>query len=92
MDRTKSVRNFLGRFTFVLMIAAATMLATVAMTTTSTKPSRPDAQTARTNPQLQLIGSLDNLPLTFERNDGQTDPHVKFISRGAGYTLLPDAD
>jgi hypothetical protein len=28
------------------------------------------------------------LPLRFERNDGQTDARVKFISRGKGYTLF----
>jgi hypothetical protein len=28
-----------------------------------------------------------HLPLSFERNEGQTDPQVKFLSRGSGYTL-----
>lgn len=28
------------------------------------------------------------LPLLFERNQGQTDPRVKFISNGAGYTVF----
>jgi hypothetical protein len=28
------------------------------------------------------------LPMRFERNDGQTDPQVKFLSRGQGYTLF----
>ena len=31
--------------------------------------------------------SYGKLPLTFEANQGQTDPHVKFISRSSGYTL-----
>jgi len=29
-----------------------------------------------------------NLPLHFEANQGQTDPQVKFLSRGSGYTLF----
>ncbi|MGB6554998.1 MAG: hypothetical protein WBE78_16025, partial [Candidatus Binataceae bacterium] len=29
-----------------------------------------------------------NMPLSFERNDGQTDAQVKFLSRGNGYTLF----
>jgi hypothetical protein len=29
-----------------------------------------------------------NLPLHFEPNDGQTDPGVKFLARGSGYTLF----
>src|SRR5208337_3285153 len=33
-----------------------------------------------------------NLPLSFESNEGQTDRRVKFISRGAGYTLFVTPD
>jgi Bacterial Ig-like domain (group 3)/Beta-propeller repeat/FG-GAP-like repeat len=29
-----------------------------------------------------------NIPLSFERNEGQTDPRVKFLSRGEGYSLF----
>jgi hypothetical protein len=29
-----------------------------------------------------------NLPLSFEANQGQTDPQVVFLSRGSGYTLF----
>ncbi|HEV3279606.1 MAG TPA: SBBP repeat-containing protein [Terriglobia bacterium] len=32
------------------------------------------------------------LPLSFEANQGQADSQVKFLSRGAGYTLLLTAD
>ena len=32
--------------------------------------------------------SYGNLALQFEANHGQTDPRVKFVSRGAGYTLF----
>jgi len=45
--------------------------------------ARPDAATkARLN---ELYGQL---PLSFEANVGQIDPHVDFISRGSGYTLF----
>src|ERR1019366_4566936 len=33
-----------------------------------------------------------NLPLRFEANDGQTSREVKFLSRGAGYTLFLNSD
>ncbi len=36
----------------------------------------------------QLVRAYGDLPLSFERNDGQTDPRVKFLSRGNGYTLF----
>src|SRR5580704_6304568 len=29
-----------------------------------------------------------NLPMTFEGNVGQTDPQVKFLSRGSGYVIF----
>lgn len=31
---------------------------------------------------------LGNLPLSFEQNAGQTDARIKFLARGAGYTLF----
>jgi uncharacterized repeat protein (TIGR01451 family) len=34
---------------------------------------------------------LGQLPLIFEPNQGQTDPRVKFLARGAGYSLFLDA-
>src|SRR5438477_611658 len=38
--------------------------------------------------QARLAESYGKLPLSFEANQGQTDPRVKFISRGSGYTLF----
>jgi hypothetical protein len=35
-----------------------------------------------------LLRTYSNLPLSFERNDGQADPSMKFKSRGKGYTLF----
>ena len=32
------------------------------------------------------------LPLSFEANQGQTDPRVKYVARGRGYTLWLTAD
>ncbi len=36
--------------------------------------------------------SLDTLPLAFEANQGQTDPQVKYMARGNGYTAFLTAD
>jgi hypothetical protein len=38
--------------------------------------------------QTKIVASYAKLPLHFEANAGQTDPKVKFLSRGAGYTLF----
>jgi len=42
--------------------------------------------------EARWVESYGKLPLSFEANVGQTDGRVKFLSRGAGYTLflLPD--
>ena len=37
---------------------------------------------------LPVVQSLNNLPLRFEANQGQTDRRVEFLSRGQGYTLF----
>jgi len=39
-----------------------------------------------------IVESYGRLPLSFEANTGQTDKHVKFLSRGHGYTLFLTAD
>jgi len=38
------------------------------------------------------IEAFHKLPMSFEANQGQTDERVKFISRGAGYTLFLTGD
>jgi hypothetical protein len=34
------------------------------------------------------VNFYGRLPLSFEANRGQTDPQVKFVSRGRGYPLF----
>ncbi len=38
--------------------------------------------------KLQVVEAYGKLPLSFEANEGQTDNHVDFLSRGSGYTLF----
>lgn len=44
------------------------------------------------HPRSAALGARHGLPLIFEANEGQTDPQVKFVSRGRGYTLFLTAD
>jgi len=39
-------------------------------------------------PRTTLVASYGKLPLSFEANQGQADPQVKFLSRGQGYSLF----
>ena len=36
----------------------------------------------------RVLAAYGKLPLTFEQNQGQTDPRVKFLAHGNGYTLF----
>ncbi|MGQ0570273.1 MAG: DUF7948 domain-containing protein [Armatimonadota bacterium] len=36
----------------------------------------------------RLVAAYGRLPLHFEVNQGQSDPHVRFLARGRGYRLL----
>jgi hypothetical protein len=49
-----------------------------------------DQLSAEVNPaaQSRLKKAFGQLPTSFEANRGQTDPAVRFFSRGAGYTLF----
>ena len=38
--------------------------------------------------QRSILKGYGEFPLAFEKNEGQTDSRVKFLSRGAGYTLF----
>ena len=42
--------------------------------------------------KVQLASNYGRLPLSFEANQGQTDPQVKFLSRGRGYALFLTGD
>jgi uncharacterized repeat protein (TIGR01451 family) len=47
------------------------------------------AQSAPENsPKARVVQNLLQSPMSFEANQGQTDSHVKFLSRGTGYTLF----
>jgi hypothetical protein len=48
-----------------------------------TSTTVPDAAT-----QAHLTAAYGKLPLSFEANQGQTDPRVNFLARGAGYTAF----
>jgi len=41
---------------------------------------------------LTVAANYGKLPLSFEANHGQTDPQVKFLSRGHGYSLFLTGD
>ncbi len=55
----------------------------------ATSPSTGAAEASATTGQLSALNSAyGKLPLSFEANQGQSDPRVRFTSRGNGYALF----
>jgi len=54
---------------------------------TAAIPNPPSLQSSAEK-QSQAVANYGKLPLSFEPNQGQTDPSVKFVSRGSGYALF----
>ncbi len=75
-------------------------IAAIAATLLALSPTRREAATSASSPSFaspektiaattpQLLASFGALPLAFEQNQGQTDPHVDFLARTSAYTLF----
>ena len=79
----------------VLLFSAFLFCFTASMKAQSPKPASaaPATQTGAKSPASPVAAqaaraSFAKLPLSFEENVGQTDAHVKYTSRGAGYNLF----
>ena len=73
--------------------ALCLFLASPALAMASDKAAGPKLQSApQPASQAQVVAAYGKLPLSFEANQGQTDPRVKFLSRGRGYGLFLTGD
>src|SRR5437660_12454475 len=76
----------------ITVVGAKGMILLLALVLASCAPAPVPAM--RTSPELpqttkpQVLAAYGKLPLSFEANQGQTDPQVRFLSRGSGYTLF----
>src|SRR5256884_9504347 len=76
----------------VFTLAALVVLASSPSTRTIAGPKLTKPASSAEPTQARLAESYGKLPLSFEANRGQTDPRVKFLSRGSGYTLFLTSD
>lgn len=60
----------------------------VALTTMGVSLSQAAAPPVANIPATHVNRDFGKVPLSFEPNQGQTDPHVQFLSRGQGYALF----
>ena len=64
-------------------------LALIAMSgTTSADTPSGDSRDGATASNVERAADYGSLPLSFEANQGQTDPQVQFLTRGAGHSLF----
>lgn len=82
------------RTNLIALIALASMFLSVVvpLQTTFSAPATTSIHQKTQLPSIQhdhlALKSYGKLPLSFEANVGQTNPDVKFLSRGRGYTLF----
>ncbi|MCH8269396.1 MAG: hypothetical protein IH846_18010, partial [Acidobacteria bacterium] len=69
------------------LLASFILLGLAALVLVGSGPVLPENKPAGDRKQ-QVLAAYGKLPLSFEENLGQTDPQVKFLSRGSGYTLF----
>jgi hypothetical protein len=83
----------------IVAVAALAVVGTARVRTHSgSARAKPAAAAPVQSPALSADGrgrvraSLSTLPLAFEANQGQTDPQVKYMARGNGYTIFLTAN
>ena len=69
------------------ILCAAALFSTLSVCAAQ-QPGLAAAQSPTTSTPKGAAANYANLPMTFESNVGQTDPQVKFLSRGSGYVIF----
>jgi hypothetical protein len=72
------------------LLAALALLVGVGLLAFRVALRVPLPSTRATTPmaKAKVLAAYGKLPITFEQNQGQTDPKVKFLARGNGFTLF----
>src|SRR5437660_7898279 len=74
----------------ITVVGVKGMILLLALALASCAPA-PATRTSTEIPQAtkqEVLAAYGKVPLSFEANQGQTDPQVRFLSRGSGYTLF----
>ncbi|HTW59701.1 MAG TPA: SBBP repeat-containing protein [Terriglobales bacterium] len=102
---TPKTLRFAGCIVAVLVVAAAAMIAVggegshgklarasdqAAVAARAATPAQ--SPLAKAEQQNRVRAAMGALPLAFEANQGQSDPRVKYMARGNGYTLFLTGD
>src|SRR5260370_32638486 len=95
--RAGKIRMFLKskavfRPSFSKAIPISITVAAVAARFLIIKSGPPAGASARSSAEKPSVADYKTLPVYFEQNRGQTDPRVRFLSRGPGYTIFLTAE
>ena len=71
---------------------AAVLVGWLSIAASAAFADSPSGKPPESVPSQKTRAALIGLPLSFEANQGQTEPAVKFLSRGDGYALFLTAD
>lgn len=75
--------------TFSRLTIMSLLVTLVVLPLTSSRLVRPSVSLHTTQPMPPRVSeAYGNLSLSFDVNQGQTDPQVQFLSRGSGYSLF----
>ncbi|MDQ1388150.1 MAG: hypothetical protein QOF56_1604 [Acidobacteriaceae bacterium] len=101
MSKPATSRGWVCAFCIVpvAMIAVASLvlslgkhISAAATPSSASSSSLSPSQTGMAPERSRIQAGYAALPLAFEQNEGQTDPQVKFLARGNGYTLFLTAN
>jgi hypothetical protein len=95
LSKPAAFRGWVSASCIVAMMAAGSLILYLGKRGTTTSVSAassafPSQPVAAQRSRIQA--SYAALPLAFEQNQGQTDPQVKYLARGNGYTLFLTAN
>ncbi len=80
------------RFLLSLLLAHPTGVFALSMCGTKAVNKASPQKAAHSKPDVQaqkkIARAYGRLPMSFEKNEGQTDPSVRFMTRGKGYSLF----
>ena len=79
------------KFKIFAVLTACVLLSTMALSQTSKPGSTQSKTLGEKRANHGLLRAYGKLPLSFELNQGQTNPQVKFLSRGAGTNCFSPA-
>src|SRR4029453_8612077 len=78
-----TVKRTIEHFPVRIWILARATTLVLLLLSVAGAPARSDEATA-----IDIPAAVRNRPLAFEANRGQTDPQVRFLARGAAYTVF----